>query len=148
MRSLFYIGALSAALSGLSTNCLAEGRVSGVERAPMIIRDGEHGGKRISIEEHHFEIVILNGGVMIYAKDDASESIEATRVRGFVQTSKGPVSLTFERKGKSQFFAPNIQVPTAKFIAIDVLFSDGHGVGGRLPLRKKPVAGLSSAEPV
>ncbi|MDX2264773.1 MAG: hypothetical protein NW215_07355 [Hyphomicrobiales bacterium] len=115
------------------------------ELTPMIISKGDHGGQKFSIEEHHFEVVFIEEGIMIYAKDDASDTIDAQKVRGFIQTASGPVALKFERKAKLQFFAANVVVANALFIGIDVLFTDGHGVGGRVPLAKKPSAGMPSA---
>lgn len=125
------------ALVVLAPSFLSAEKITSSEVAPLVISEGERGGKKIRIDEHHFEVVFQKDGVMVYANDDASEAIEAKKVRGFIKTTKGLINLNFERKDKSVFFAPNVYVTDAEFLAIDVLFTDGHGVGGRLPLDKK-----------
>lgn len=137
---LFFAGALVMSQPGHTEKLKAP-----AESAPMIVSNGDHGGRKFSIEEHHFEIVFVPNGIMIYAKDDASDTIEAKMVRGFIQTADGLVKLKFERKDKLQFFAPNVVVANATFIGIDVLFTDGHGVGGRVSLAKKPVTKMPTA---
>lgn len=143
MRILYVVLCVASTLV-ISQTGRAEKLKAPAEAAPMIISKGENGGRKFSIDEHHFEVVFLEDGIMVYGKDDASETIEVKKVRGFIQTSNGPVQLKFERKGKMQFFAANVVVANATFIGIDVLFTDGHGVGGRVPLEKKPLAAMQA----